>query len=46
MANINSVKARVENQAAGVNNSDKTIQNMILKINELAGLPLTGSPSS
>ena len=35
MANINSVKTRVEHQAEGVNKSDHTIQNMIVKINEL-----------
>ena len=35
MANINSVKERIENQARGVTNSEKTIQGMISRINEL-----------
>ena len=33
MANINSVKSRIENQASGVEKSDLTIKNMINKIN-------------
>jgi len=35
MANINSVKARIENQSEGVTKSDTTIQTMLDKINEL-----------
>jgi methyl-accepting chemotaxis protein len=35
MANINSVKTRVENQSEAVVKSDKTVQNMISRIDEL-----------
>ena len=35
MANINSVKTRVENQSAAVVKSDATVQNMISRIDEL-----------
>lgn len=49
MANINSVKARVENQAESVEKSDSTIQNMISKINELnesVGVQVSGVSTS
>ena len=49
MANINSVKARVENQAESVEKSDSTIKNMISKINELnesVGVQVSGVSTS
>ena len=49
MANINSVKARVENQAESVEKSDSTIKNMISKINELnesVGIQVSGVSTS
>jgi methyl-accepting chemotaxis protein len=49
MANINSVKSRVENQSESVEKSDSTIQNMISKINELnesVGVQVSGVSTS